>query len=148
VDDDLVALVRRECNCQFLSWKECPCLACRAADEIERLRAEVRKCHRLNGWSKSKGWWCACGEWSLRRNSTDPFERPWDYRPTEAHGEHVDALLAAATPQEADTSWLDDRSDRPCDYCSVPDGDHTIDELRSCHADLEARARQQGTDFR
>ncbi len=70
------------------------------ADEIERLRAEVRKCHRLNGWSKSKGWWCACGEWSLRRHSTDPFERPWDYRPTEAHGEHVDALLAAATPQE------------------------------------------------
>jgi len=41
VDDDLVALVRRECNCQFLSWKECPCLACRAADDIERLRAET-----------------------------------------------------------------------------------------------------------
>ena len=93
-------------RCAPCVWIECddemPCAVCAAADEIERLRAEVRKCHRLNGWSKSKGWWCSCGEWSLRRHSTDPFERPWDYRPTEAHGEHVVALLAAVAPKEDD----------------------------------------------
>ena len=72
----------------------------------------------------------------------------WAYRPLMKAVEELTWPTAAATPQEDDTSWLDDRSDTPCDYCGVPDGYHTIDELRSCHADLDARARQQGTDFR
>lgn len=30
-------------------------------DEIDRLRLEVQRLHKLNGWSKQKGWWCSCG---------------------------------------------------------------------------------------
>lgn len=61
--------------------------------------------HRLNGWSKSKGWWCSCGQWTQRFQYVTRVERgidPWARRAeaVQLHAAHVSAALAAPNPEE------------------------------------------------
>lgn len=64
--------------------------------EIVRLRQHVRSLHRLNGYSKSKGWWCSCGSWWAREVRFMPA--PWERRAeAEAlHSHHVNEMTGAA----------------------------------------------------
>lgn len=72
-----------------------------ALDEIDRLREHARSLHRLNGWSKAKGWWCSCGAAIAARSlSGDLIEpRPWSPEGRHAaeirHVLHVDHALRA-----------------------------------------------------
>ena len=51
--DDIVARLRQECGCQWIPWNEVPCKPCRAADEIERLRARLGKAeNEIEWWSR------------------------------------------------------------------------------------------------
>lgn len=70
--------------------------------EIERLRIEVRRLHKLNGWSKQKGWWCSCGApiWSRFSAYIDDDSneiRPWSdegrARVLPEHAEHVRLIV-------------------------------------------------------
>ena len=71
------------------------------ADEVDRLRTHVRSLHRLNGWSKQRGWWCSCGSVivprSYERDTTEP--RPWSPEgrtfAAAVHAQHVDELVGA-----------------------------------------------------
>lgn len=65
----------------------------------------IRTLHRLNGWSKSKGWWCSCGAPIMPRNwGRDTAEpRPWSSEgrvlAAAIHAEHVDRTLGAEAVQ-------------------------------------------------
>ena len=68
-----------------------------AAKEIDRLRRHVRQLHRLNGWSKSKGWWCSCGA-SIQRcwikiDGIQPWSPEGRKHAEAMHAEHVDEVL-------------------------------------------------------
>ena len=65
----------------------------------------MRHLHRLNGWSKSKGWWCSCGKaiqsgW-LKIDGVQPWKidgvQPWTPEGRKhaevMHAEHVAEVL-------------------------------------------------------
>lgn len=77
--------------------------------EIERLRAHIKTLHRLNGWSKQKGWWCSCGEpiqrtWVRYRNDEGGrvVATPWSPEgrriAADLHDAHVNGVLFGAQP--------------------------------------------------
>lgn len=68
--------------------------------EIELLRDRLAAMHRLNGWSKTKGWWCSCHGWRLRlpyATAASDYPQPWARRDDAAreHAAHVAAELHA-----------------------------------------------------
>lgn len=71
----------------------------RQAAELERLREHVVSLHRLNGWSKTKGWWCSCG-WrsSITHLGVGRMDgpRPWERR-ADAEREHAAHVREVAT---------------------------------------------------
>ena len=65
--------------------------------EVDRLRRHVRHLHRLNGWSKSKGWWCSCGKaiqpgW-LKIDGVQPWTPEGRKHAKVMHAEHVAEVL-------------------------------------------------------
>ena len=67
--DDIVARLRQECGCQWIPWNEVPCKPCRAADEIERLRALCNDLYHDATCAQSFCRLCGEGirEWEARR---------------------------------------------------------------------------------
>jgi hypothetical protein len=79
----------------------------RLTTERDALRRHARSLHRLNGWSKQKGWWCSCGTTIQATSiSYDRSNYPWDAdgraEAIGLHVEHVDAALAAGAPVSGD----------------------------------------------
>ena len=65
--------------------------------EVDRLRRHVRHLHRLNGWSKLKGWWCSCGKaiqpgW-LKIDGVQPWTPEGRKHAEVMHAEHVAEVL-------------------------------------------------------
>lgn len=63
------------------------------AQRIIRLEDHIRSLHKLNGWSKQKGWWCSCQAPIIPRRIGQV--RPWDGREfaLAVHAMHVDEIL-------------------------------------------------------
>lgn len=61
----------------------------RRDDTIRRMWEHVQSLHRLNGWSKSKGWWCSCGA----RHHHDP---PVPVHPWTPEGREIALLVHTA----------------------------------------------------
>lgn len=63
--------------------------------ERNRLLEHARSLHRLNGYSKQKGWWCSCLAWKADMPYVKGETPPWQ-KLTEAsalHAEHVQDVL-------------------------------------------------------
>lgn len=79
-----------------------------AADEIDRLREHIKTLHRLNGYSKQKGWWCSCGEiiqpsWvRYRPDENSPAPHPWSDHGRQIarslHEKHVGIVTLGGEP--------------------------------------------------